>query len=224
MKAAWPICLLHSEVPCFGQLSAAGTVLSYIYSTVMRLWESAHMFVHTACQFVLCVCSAFFLCGAIARQRWGRRSPDMGEPASRYRSVGQEACRPGAAPIKLEWNDTLLSNLIFNLSYLVWHFRFIWVKWNSIKKVNNSRNITQKITNKNTWCGSGVHIYTQVRSVSISIWLLRETNWKIGSDAEKAVARHMAWGSGRSWSWQGGGEGWGGGGSESSWDSDRQLY
>lgn len=50
------------------------------------------------------LCCVFFLWDDIARQTWGLRSPDWGEPASRSRLVGQEALRP---PITLERPDTL---------------------------------------------------------------------------------------------------------------------
>lgn len=45
--------------------------------------------------------------------------------------------------------------------------------------------------------GSG-HIYAGERSMRVRVWLSSQTNWIIKSDAGKAMARHMAWGSGRS--------------------------
>lgn len=163
---------------------------------VMR--ECTHVRTHSMSICAVCMQCIFFYVvtlqgrhGVEGALTWGNQPVDIGQ-------WGRKPAGLGLLP--LSWNE-------MTLCYLTWFS----IKWNSIKKVNDRGNITQTITNKNTWCGSGVHIYTQVRSVRISIWLLRETNWKIGSDAEKAVARHMAWGSGRSWSWQGGGEGWGGG-------------
>lgn len=109
LKAAWPICLLDSGFSCYW--SAAGTVWSRHLLTVIGLWESDHMDVILCSVWAVCV----FLWGDTAR------SPDMGEPATRSRAVGQPAdprllplrpndltlciCWPGFKLVMIYWLD-----------------------------------------------------------------------------------------------------------------------